>query len=330
MALAGGLSAQFGMEDETTYGTIATPSRFLEFNSETLKRTIERLESTGLRPNRRVLRKSQWTPGREGVSGDVDFDVQTNGFGKLFKHCLGGSEAKQPSAGSFPKVYQQTFTVGQLDGKSFTAQIGMGDSGGTVRALTWAGCKAIKWELACDEKGFLKLKPTVDAQSESTATALAVAAYTETAVPLVYTGGSIKIGGVETPLSKFSLVGETKQKVDRYAMRGKESQKKREQLEDLLRIYNGNMTMELENLSLYEKFVKGEEAEIVALFEGPAIEGTYHAGVEVVMKAVRYDGETPKVPGPGLIEVTVPYYVLDGNDGTGGVKLVYTTTDNAI
>ena len=47
MSIAGGLSAQFGIADETTFGTTVTPTRFLEFTDESLDFQIERIESKG-------------------------------------------------------------------------------------------------------------------------------------------------------------------------------------------------------------------------------------------------------------------------------------------
>lgn len=329
MALAGGLSAQFGMADETTFGVAQTVNRFLEFNSDTMDHTIERIASTGLRPNRRVLRKQQWVAARESVAGDVEFDVNTNGFGLLFKHFLGSMVKSQPNAGSFPNVYEYKATVGQLDGKSFTSQIAMGDTGGTVRAFTWAGCKIVKAELMADENGFLKFKPTIDGVSESSEIALAAAAYAATAVPLSYVGGTIKIAGEEVPTMKFNLVGDTKQKVDRYFMRGTSSQQKREQLENQLRSYTGKLDTEFMSLAQYNRFIKGEMVEVTAFFEGPTIEGTFKSAVEITMPAVRFDGKTPQVKGEQIVDLEAPYVALDDGGGTGGVQIVYRTTDTA-
>src|SRR5579872_5682754 len=151
MSLVGGLSAQLGLAVETTYGTTVTPTRFLEFNSETIKQSIARLESGGLRPKRLVLRSNQWLPGRIGVAGDIDMEFQTNGFGILLKSMLGElvtGAYTQPNAGSYPTVYQGTFRAGPTSGYSFTAQKAIGDTGGTIRAFTYGGCKVDKWELS--------------------------------------------------------------------------------------------------------------------------------------------------------------------------------------
>lgn len=330
MALAGGLSAQFGMAPETTFGTSVTPTRFLEFNNDTVKRTIERIETAGLRPGRRVLREKQWIASRESVAGDVEFDVATNGFAMLLHHCLGEVEKVQPNAGSFPTVYEYKCTVGALDALSFTSQIAVGDINGTARAFTWAGCKIPKWEIIGDENAFLKLKASIDGASESISTALASASYSSTAVPLSYTNATIKIAGSEVPVMKFSIGADNKLKTDRFFMRGAASQQKKAQLENGIRPYTGKVNVEFSNLELYEKFTSGAVAEITAFYEGPEIAGSYKSAVEITLPAVRFDGETPQVPGPEIVDITLPIVALEPAAGGGkAVQITYRTTDSS-
>ena len=59
MALNSGLAAQFGVAEETTWGTAATPDRFYEFVSEGIKNDLARIESKGLRSQNRVLRSDR-------------------------------------------------------------------------------------------------------------------------------------------------------------------------------------------------------------------------------------------------------------------------------
>lgn len=328
MSLAGGLSAQVGIADETTFGTGVTPTRFVEFNSETIKQTIERLESTGLRPLRRVIREKQWQPGRIANAGDIDFDVNTQGFGLFLKHMMGEIASTQPNVGSAPTVWEHLATVGAMDARSFTTQLARADSGGTIRAFTYAGCKIPKWELECDENGFLKLKLSVDAQSETSATGLAAATYASAAQPLVYTGATIKIAGVEVPIKKFSLMGDNKLAGDRYAMRGAQSQLGRQQLEgEGIREYTGKLEMEFESLTQYNLFVNGTIGEVTAFFEGPVVAAGLASALEITMPNVRFDGETPNVPGAQLLQLPLAYKAVDAEAAKGPVQLKYRTID---
>lgn len=331
MAQAGGLSAQFGMVDEATYNTLATVTRFLEFNSETIERTIARIESSGLRPTRRVRRSNQWLPGRESVSGDVEFEVQTNGFGLLLKHMLGSAAIGTVSEESFT----QTFKVGALDGKSFTCQTAAGDSGGTVRAFTYGGCKVSKWELMCEENGFLKLKTTIDAASESISTALASASYASTSIPFPYYGGSggqgvVKLGGSEQLVKGFTLACDNSQALDRYFMRSTTPTQKREQLENTIRPITGTLKVEFESLALYEKFTKSEEFAAELLFEGAKIKaGSKKYTFKVDLAGMRFDGKGPDVAGEGLIDVDIPFTCLETGSAPTAVQVVYISDDSA-
>jgi Phage tail tube protein len=317
------------MAKETTYATPATVTRFLEYNSETIKQTIARLDSMGLRPSRRILRTNQWLPGRISVTGDTEMEVQTNGFGLLFRAMLGeevGAKYTQPNAGSFPTVYEGKFRVGATDGTSWTIQKAMGSSDGTVRAFTYGGAKVDKWELHAEENGFLKLKSTWDAANESTSIGLAAAAYTAGSIPLSYVGAVLKYGGSEvTNIKKFTLTGANNFGLARYFMR--EKREKKEQLEDKLRTLTGSIDVEFENLSQYEKYAKSEEATLEANFQGKLIAGTYNYGVNVKLAAVRFDGETPVVPGPGIVDVSIPFTALEAGTEATACEIVYTTTD---
>lgn len=331
MGLAGGLASQFGMVDETTFGTSPTVTRFLEFNSETLSQTIGRIDSSGLRSGRRVERTTQWVAGKKDVTGDVDFEFQQQGMGLLLKHALGAVVSSQPNVGSNPTVWEHKFTVGATDGKSFTCQKGVGDDSGTVRAFTYAGCKISKWDLSVAVDGLLMFKPTIDGISESTAVALAAATYAAQSFPLAWIGGTITLpSGATGNVSKFDLAGDNQQALSRYFMSGSAtSATKKEQLESNLRTYSGSVDVEFQDLSAYNLFVNGTVGTLTAFFQGPNISGTYNYALEVTLPAVRFDGQTPNVPGPGLVTTTLPYVALDDGAGTGGVQLVYRTTDTA-
>lgn len=327
---AGGLSAQFGMVDEVTFNTPVTVTRFLEFNSETLDNQIARIDSSGMRVGRKVLRKNQWVPGKVNVTGDVDFEVQQQGFGLPLKHMLGTIASAQPAVATDPTVWEHTATVGPLDGKSFTCQIGLGDATGNQRAKTYSGCKVAKWDLSISVDGLLMLKPTIDGASEATGTALAVAAYAPSTKPLAFTGATITLpSGMVGNVSKFDLTGDNKQALARYFLSGSGSNTKKEQLEEGLRAYAGTVDVEFDDLTAYNQYVNGAVGTMTAFFEGDVISHAFNYALEVTLPAVRFDGKTPNVSGMTIPTISAPFVVLDDGAGTGGVKMVYRTVDTA-
>lgn len=329
MSIVGGLSAQFGMIDEVTFGSVLAPTRFMEFTTESAKNAIERIESAGLRPARRVLTSDDWLPGRVGVTGDLEFELGNKGFGLMLKHMMGTIASSQPSAGPNPTVWEHKATVGQIDGKSFTAQLGRTGNDGTTRAFTYGGCKADTWELACDSQGIVMLKVGVDAANEATAApALATASYAANIVPLVYTGGAITIGGTATDVQKATLTGNNNLKKDRYFIRATTPAQKKEQLEgNGLREYGGTLDVEFSDLVPYNRFINGTVGALTLFYTGAIISTTFAFALEVTCAAVRFDGETPNVGGPDIIEHSLPFKVLDSGAADGPVSMVYRTTD---
>lgn len=331
MAAAGALSAQFGLIDETTFNTILAVTRFLEIvPGESVQQTIDRIESQGLRPARKVITADDWVAGKVSVGGDIPMEFMNKGMGLVLKHMMGTIASSQPNVGSNPTVWEHKATMGPLDGKSFGCQFGRAGNDGTVRAFSYNGCKVASWELDCDVDGILMLKLTVDGASESTAQALATASYAAGSTPLVWTGGVISVGGVATPIKKFSLKGDNGLKADRNFISATTPATKKEQLEATLRNYTGQLDVEFSDLTLYNKFVNGTAGALTAFFQGANISGTYNYALEVTLGNVRFDGQTPNI-GSDVIEHSLPFKATDTSAGLadGPVAMVYRSTDTA-
>lgn len=328
MPVAGGISAQLGMVDETTFGTSPTVTRFLEFNNETVQQIIARIDSSGLRVGRRVERSTQWVVGRKNVTGDIELEWQQQGMGLFLKHIMGTIASSQPNVGSNPTVWEHKGTVGPLDGKSFTLQLAMASADGVQRAFTYAGCKIAKWDLSCAVDGLLLIKPTIDGISETSATAMAAASYAASSFPLMFSGATITMpSGATGNVSKFDLTGDNGLSLARYFMSSSSAFTKKEQLESDLRAYSGSIDVEFDDLSAYNLFVNGTLGSMTAFFQGSNISGIYNYALEITMPAVRFDGTSPDVSGPGIVTMSMPFIALDDGSGSGGVQMVYRTTD---
>lgn len=163
--IGSGLSAQFGIETESTYGTPVAVSRFVEHDSDSLQlhRTIA--QGQGLRGSlfRRDARRVQVA---RMASGDVPFDLPSNGMGKIVQHMIGSFGATATVVTG--AAYQQIHNAGSLQGKSFTAQKGVPDVTGYIHPLTYPGCKVTAWELDAAQGGIVKVKLSLDAMDEVT------------------------------------------------------------------------------------------------------------------------------------------------------------------
>lgn len=300
-----GLFTQLGVSAEVTYGTLVAPARFLEFTEESLKLEIERLEAEGLRTGARVLRSTHWADGRKMVSGDLELEVANKGFGLLFRMMLGAAATAADGAG-----FKHTFTIGDLFGDMMTLQVGRPDTGGTVRPFSYLGCKVAEWELTQEENDWLKLALSIDGRDEDSATGLTAA--TAPALTELFHGGMLTLtvaGGAFSP-TKFSVKGDNGLDTERFKL--KSSILKDEPIEAAKREITGELEGEFESLTAYNRFTAGTVVGIVATWTAVS---TYDTAkpfkLVLTLPAVRFDGETPEVGGPEVIEQALPFKVLD-------------------
>lgn len=325
MAVAGGLNSQLGIGEETTPGTAVTPSRFYDFGQESLKQSIERIEYMGLRPTRRVLGSTNWVPGRIGVEGDIELPWMNKGMGLIAKHMLGAVATTTPTGGTLTRDHKAT--VGAIDGKGLTVQVGRTSNDGTTRPFTYAGCKVAKWSLKHDTQSQLMLTLSLDGMSESTATGLASASYPSGLTPFAYTKGILTVGGSSVDVMDWSLDADNGLATDRYFIRSGGANKK-EQLEGAaVREYTGQIHPEFSDLTLYNNFVNGSLATFSAVYTGALIEGALNYQLTVSLAAIRFDGETPTVGGVGLLDQPLPFKVVDSGAADGPVVLVVRSDD---
>ena len=313
MALASGLAAQLGLKEETTYGTAVTVDTFGEFVSESIKFDRSRIESAGLRAGRRVLHR--WAQGSQRAAGDLELELPNVGvIGWLLKHAFGGVA----TTGSGPYVH--TFTPGDLAGKGLTVQIGRPDMGGTVRAFTYNGAKVTSWSIAASVDEYVKATFSLYALAEATGTALATASYPAGLAPFVFTGAQLDIAGSGIAVKDITLSGDNTLATDRHRQRASDPEQSLEPLESNLREYAGSLSADFEDLTAYTRFTAGTEAALVATF-------TSGSDTLVVTTNVRFDGETPVVGGPDLLEQPLSFKCLSGTSDAAAITAVLTNTD---
>ena len=312
--------AQLGAKVEATYGTGVTVDKFFDFVSESLQREQTRIESASLRAASRVLTTDNWALGSQKVSGDFDMELRPKGHAFWLQHALGTATTSQPDAAGNPTVYKHTFVPSDLP-NAFTLQLAKPDIADVAQPFTYTGCRVSEWELTCNVDEFAHLKMSVIGQAETTATALAVASYPVGNKPYTFVQGTITLAATPFDVKSLSLKGSNNLTDDRYFI-GSTLRKRPE--ENALREYSGSFDAEFDGLANYNRFVNGDEAEIVLLFQGATIASTYKYECKVTMN-VRFDGETPKVGGPEIVQQAIPFKVI--NNGTLSIKVEYQTTD---
>jgi len=336
MPIGAGLSAQIGVAKEVTVGTIVTPSRFYEFGSESLSLQKSIVQGQGLRAGIQYARRSRRAYTTKSAGGDVSLDVSTRGMGLLFQQMLGSSTSALLSG----STYRQIHTPGNLTGMSMTVQKGVPQTDGTVKPFTYNGCKVTGWELACAVGGFLTLSLTLDAWNETTATPLATAAYTDSNVfhfaqGTLYLGGTVSTssglasvagGSAVATVKSATVTGSNPLKTDRFFFG---SGVKAEQLENDYRTVGGSLTAEFtDQATIYDVFAADGAVALRLNFVG-ADAGGVTPRLEVLIPSISFDGESPQVGGPDVVELSAGFSGLyDGTNAT--VQVVYETADTEL
>lgn len=301
MALRSGLAAQLGIGVESTVGTAVTPSRFYPFNDESLALTIERIESEGLRAGDRVMRSSRWVSGQRTVEGSFSMDLHAENSAILFKHLLGAVT----TTGSGP--YTHTCVLGDPHGLGLTVEVGRPDVGGTVRAFTYNGCKLTEAVLSNSVGELLTGEFTVSGKDETTGSVTS-ASYPASSELLSFTGATITLGGSSYDVTDITINVNTGLNAERFYL-GANTIK--EQVAANMVEITADLTSEFSSLTEYNRVVNATSAALVAKWEGSVISGGVKRKIEVSLPACRFDGTTPNVGGPGIVEQQLTAKALD-------------------
>jgi hypothetical protein len=169
-----------------------------------------------------------------------------------------------------------TATLGDLNGKSFTAQVGRVDNTGTKIPFTYEGGKVKEWELSNAVDELLNLSVSLDFAKETIgagtgAYVLATPTYVASTKLYSFAGGTVTVGGSSFDISDFSLKASNGLKDDRYFIRN--GGKKSEPLESDLRKYEWSIKGEFSGTTHVQRvasaIASGAVADITVLWDGP-------------------------------------------------------------
>lgn len=303
--------------EETDYAEGGTPDRSFEFRSEGLALQQERIESEAIRASEFQPR---WGAGTRGVEGDVTFELANKGFGLIFKHALGDVSTEELTAG---ESWRHVFTPGDLSGLSLAAQVIRDDV-----PFDYTGLKVQSLALECAVGDIATLTASLVGRDEATDGSAHTPAFPSGLDLLTFVHGAVLLGDEgaedEIPVSTVSLTLENGLETDRRRLgSGLRRNPQRTAYRDL----TGSFEADFTDLSLYQRFVSGDEARLVLRFVGGEIGSTGDDyGLEIVTN-VRFDGETPTVGGPDEIRQSMEWKAFPSDAVPDTVEVAYTTDD---
>jgi hypothetical protein len=321
------INAQLGFGVESVYGTPVTPTRFLEFNSESIEPMYGRVESSAIRAGARLMRSTNFTVHPEGAAGSIAFDVPTKGFGLMLANMFGTASIGAAVDANFT----QTFNLGPLTGKSLTAQVNRPFVAGTNQPYTFHGGKVVKYKIGCDVQKLLVATLDMDFEEVDTSTALATASYATAPTVFSWAGGIVQIAGVQVECSSFEIAVDNKSDVGRMRMRG--NPLKKEPIEDV-REATFSITLDFTDLTQFNRVAAATATNALASING-TWNGQYaHAGTTlpqftISSNVARFDKiKGIEVSGTGPLSQTLTGKITE-DGAVSGIIATYRTTDAA-
>ncbi|MGW3024833.1 phage tail tube protein [Streptomyces sp. NPDC001221] len=325
MAIGSGLGAQIGIAPETTYGTFAASTKFIEFTKEGLVLKKTTAQSAGIAAGRLLPLSTRRVVTQTEANGAIDLEVTNKAMGLLFQALMGTTVTPVQQATS--TAYLQTHTLADTAGKSLTIQKGVPLTSGTVTDKTFLGCKVISAEFSCEVGGMLTATFEFDSKACDETQTLATASYPTMSV-FHFGQMALKTGtfGTETArdgIRKVSVKIERPQAVDRFYA-GQGGTKKEPISNDQVKI-TGSIEMDYVDTTLDDLHTSDGATSLVWEFIGPIIASTYAETFRIKLPAIKLDDAPPTVDGFGVVKPTLSFTGL--YDGTNLPAIEYMSTD---
>ena len=347
MAIGSGLAAQFGYAAESTWGTVATPDHFTDFNDESLTYAPTWIEGQGLHAGGQMKRLARLNRSRYSAGGNVTMELATNKLGLLIKHMLGSSGTATLVSGA---AYKQVHQLGASTGLGLTLQVGRPQTDGTVKPFTYPGAKPVGWTIAVSDGANATLSVDFDAKDEQTSTGLAAASYVAAANVFSFAQvTALKIGGTASTTTgvvsiasgvsvasicrSISITGTRPVANERFGLGNAGA--KAEQIENGFTTITGSLGAEFTSQAEFYDLFKTQAATAAGTplqltFTGGAIVGGGgNYTFDVILPAVKFKNVDPDVNGPDLVSQTIEWETYD--DGTNNpIQITVISSDTAI
>lgn len=329
--------ASIGFGPEVTFGTIVTPTRWLEFITESfdLKKMIK--QGQGLRVGSRVGRSGRRVVVTREAGGSIEMEAISKGLGLWLQSLMGAATSTLVSG----TTWQQVFTLADVM-PMFTLQRGLPRVDGTVAAHTFSGCTASTVEFDFPSADLVKIKADIDARDVSTVTAYTTPTYAAGASLFSFAGASITTGALTAPTTvalassptSLATVRGGSVKIDHKLTTnrfnaGAAGLKSRQPVG--LREVSGKLTIEHDQTFDFVAAINAETPmNLIFTWTTPVALSVGFETLQIVIPEVKLDGSFPKANGTDLITHDVTFQGLDNLTAAQPIWLVCRTSDAAL
>lgn len=319
MAFKLGQKATVGIGPESTYGTAVTPTDFTIFNSESLKKDVQKMPieaicGAGYIPQLVSLGQT--------VTGDLVFPVNADDIiGLIIKSFMGQvpTDAQQGTTSAYKHTFLGTndWVADGSKGCGLTIQVNRDST-----AQDYSGCLPSVLKFAVAPNNLLICTASFVGQNAASQGSPTSATFS-TQPPLIfsqgvvtYDSGAIAVVSAEVTLDN-RVVADTfklgQSTIVRPAMGG--------------RMITGNITIRFEDTTVYDAFIANTNHELKLTFTGAVISGAYAYALVITLGKIYFtNNPTPNISGKGVIIQNCPFVSIYDDATDQDVKIELTNT----
>ena len=328
-----------GLGAEGTPLTLAVATRWWEVMEPAFKINKNVKQGKGMRVGTRVDRSARRTVPTIDGSGSFGVELVSKGMGLLFESLLGVGAATLVSG----TTYQHLFTLANgVTVPSRTLQTGVVDATGTVNAVSYIGSAVDTWELELPNDDIAAVKTSWDCANYSTAQAYAAPSYA--AAPTLFTWANVAItlggavtaptttalatgGTANTAIRNVKISGDNQLIKDRFNSGGG-GRKSRQLIGDAG--LTGELEIEYIDNVVRDAYLADTELPLTITLTSAEALSSGFAQVQVVLPAIKLDGEIPEANNAELPLLKVPFTILDNSTAAQPIWIVTRTSDAAL
>ena len=330
MSGGGGIYSSVGIAKETTFGTYAAPTRWVEHHSESIEFKPTRYKGKGLRNGGLVSRKSSRHTTSATVDGDIVTPVYSAGMG-LWLAMIFGTMGITPTQQATSTAYKQAHTLQDNAGQSATIQVGRPSLDNVMNVYSYLGVKCTKAVFEAKQDQPLMLTLTLDGKDVDQTQTYVAPNYHDPNPELFWDQGNFTMAatfGSEAYVDgvrSFILTIDRTQDDKRFYMNGT-GRKSEQRLSDFVKVTGEIETDFLVRTTFADYFYNDTPQSIKMNFTGGLIATGYNYALNLSLPCCVWDSEAPKVTGPNIIQPKMMFEVLD-DETNPVVEADYISTD---
>jgi hypothetical protein len=321
-----GMNSWVGFGQESSFGTAVTPTEYIEIESETLMKEVQRIEAMSIL--RRGTVDNKIISGAVQVGGEVSFPVQFDGWLLLAYQAFGSYTTSQPDVTNAPTAYKHSFTLADVLPAALTFEVFRDTTQFTTepsKSFVYSGCKISKMEFACAVNEVLKCSMSVMGRNEARASRSTATPSFSNSEYAVFTEAIVSYNGNDVEASNFSISLENNLAY-RYKLG---SAYTREPSPDSKLMATGSFDMEFQSWDQYDDFVNTTERALTVTFTGPLIAGSIYKTIKFTCAQIFIEKVKLSLDKPGRIMMTIDYRAFRNTAQTSNEILLEITNTNA-